>query len=171
MRYRASRYMSALRCAIASLLERETHNLPPCDFSATLQTYSCLLPVCLQAARESPRSDAYRLHTRFARTRGKNRKRYGGSPAHKPGFTFSGRLPTRLAAIRRGPKPSPDHANRLHAALDADQTEKEEAPTGGRGFFGSSGERCDGREAVTRLLHSTWDIENNPPKHEHFVMS
>jgi hypothetical protein len=85
----------------------------------------------------------------------------GGSPAHKPGFTFS-------ASRERWPRP----ANRLHTAPRALKPQKRRSPDGGDGASSvPRWEQGDGREAVTCVLHSTRGVENNPSNHEHFVMS
>jgi hypothetical protein len=40
--------------------------------------------------------------------------------------------------------------------------DNEEAPTGGRGFFGSSGEQRDGREAVTSSGIALGELRTTP---------
>ncbi len=102
-----------------------------------------LIPVCFQSAFKPPENRHARaanvLHTRFARTRGKivSLKRGEARPTAGLHFfrAFGPARDLRRSVAGRGPR----HCRQRPRTPSKRQAEKEEAPTGGRGFFGSLG--------------------------------
>jgi hypothetical protein len=134
----------------------------PCDFSVTRLTYFSMPLSRLRIAtlaRLALRTQI-RAYERENRKPDRGEARPNGRAFH---FLYARNFNNQSGGLGHSGHQRPPRYS------SARSTEKEEAPTGGRGFFGSFGGNKVTGGSRHWLVHSTWGVENNPLNNEHFV--